>query len=93
MSPGTFTVLPLDRFIELELERRIVTTNSYPKGAAAVLEVLRGRLAEWIPLYEIQARTGQAAIAQRVSELRKAGWVIDCNRRAGAKTAYMLVKP
>jgi len=78
-----------------EEELVIVTTHRYAKGAMAVLEELRLHLGEWILRDWLEAVTGQRNIRSRVSELRQEPYkfTIDCNRRAGSRTAYRLVRP
>lgn len=78
-----------------EEELAIVTTHRYQHGAMAVLDVLRMNLGEWILRDWLEAVTGQRNIRSRVSELRQEPYKFDieCNRRAGSRTAYRLVRP
>jgi hypothetical protein len=77
-----------------EQEIAIFKTNRYQKGAMAVLEELRLHLGEWILRDWLEAVTGQRNIRSRVSELRQEPYkfTIECNRRAGNRTAYRLVR-
>lgn len=76
-------------------ELSILQTHRYAKGAMAVLDVLRERPGEWILRDWLQMVTGQDNIRSRVSELRQEPYRFDieCNRRAGSRTAYRLVRP
>lgn len=72
----------------------LFSSHSHPHGALAVLDVLRARPGEWILRDWLQVVTGQDNIRSRVSELRiKGHFDIECNRRAGRRTAYRLVRP
>lgn len=84
-----------------EQGQQIMRTHFYLKGALAVLSHLQAAkeiaLREgkpdlrWVKMYKLRDLTGQMAIAQRVSNLRKMGHVIECNKRSGPETAYRLV--
>ncbi len=88
----TFTVPSLDRYLRLEEEARIRESGNHPRGAAAVLDVLRARLGTWVALDTIMAVTGQRAVHSRVSELKRDGWVIEHNGHGGKESAYRLVR-
>jgi hypothetical protein len=45
----------------------------------------------WVSLDTLAAYSGQRAVHSRIAELRKRGYVIDHNGRAGAASAYRLV--
>lgn len=87
--------LTLEEWAEITgTERELMIHHKYPHGEELVLRVLEAHVGEWVPLYEIQERTGQKAVAQRVSRLRHDHhFVIYCNHRSGKNTAYMLLPP
>ncbi len=75
----------------LEESLRIQATNSHPRGASAVLDVLRAHLGEWVSVDALMAATGQRAIHSRIAELRPA-WDIEHNGHGGKESRYRLVR-
>jgi hypothetical protein len=79
-----------------EEELAILRTHRHPSGADLILERLRAAKSwfgaeEWVSLDALAAYSGQRAVHSRIAELRKRGYVIDHNGRAGAASAYRLV--
>ncbi len=75
----------------LEESLRIQATNTHPRGAFAVLDVLRAHVGEWVSVDALMAATGQRAIHSRVAELRP-DWDIEHNGHGGRESRYRLVR-
>ena len=96
-----------DRFaVAGDTGETIMRTNHYTKGMRAVAQLLFAakRVADkagdqelaWCQMYWLRDQTGQSAVAQRVSNLRKVlrpqGLDVECNHKCGADTAYRIRK-
>ncbi len=75
----------------LEESLRIQATNAHPRGAQAVLDVLRANVGLWVSVDALMAATGQRAIHSRVAELRP-DWDIEHNGHGGRESRYRLVR-
>ncbi len=81
----------VSRYTALEESLRIQATNAHPRGASAVLDVLREHLGEWVSVDALMAATGQRAIHSRVAELRPA-FPVEWNGHGGRESRYRLVR-
>ncbi len=83
--------LSIPRQLSLEEPLRVQATHSHPRGASAVLDVLRAHLGDWVSVDTLMATTGQRAIHSRVAELRPA-FDIEHNGHGGRESRYRLVR-